>query len=55
MLAANRLAVALSRHFSVGSNTLRAAFLEPDLRELCRDWDGMTAKTDPFRRSLGRP
>lgn len=43
--AANRLAVALSPHFAVGSNPLRAAFLEPEMQQLYPDWDHMTAKT----------
>jgi hypothetical protein len=36
VVAANRLAVALSPFLAVGSNTLRAAFLEPAMRELYR-------------------
>jgi transcriptional regulator with XRE-family HTH domain len=52
ILAANRLAAAVSPHFAVGSNPLRAAFLSPDMRALYRDWDAMTAKAVPFLRSL---
>jgi transcriptional regulator with XRE-family HTH domain len=44
VVAANRLAVALSPFFAVGSNPLRAAFLEPAMRELYPDWEEMTAK-----------
>jgi transcriptional regulator with XRE-family HTH domain len=52
VLAANATAVALSPHFAPGSNTLRAAFLEPDMRTLYRDWDEMTAKVVPYLRSV---
>jgi transcriptional regulator with XRE-family HTH domain len=51
-LAANPMAVALSPHFAPGVNSLRAAFLEPEMRELFRDWDGMTAKAVAYLRSL---
>ncbi len=51
-LAANPLAVAISPYFAPGVNTLRAAFLEPELRELYRDWDGMTAKAVAYLRSV---
>ncbi len=50
VLAANRLAIALSPHFAVGANPLRAAFLAPDMRALYRDWDEMTVKTVAFLR-----
>ncbi|MFF3751834.1 helix-turn-helix domain-containing protein [Streptomyces sp. NPDC002018] len=50
-LAANPTAVALSRFFSPGVNTLHAAFLEPEMRALYRDWDGMTAKAVAYLRS----
>lgn len=52
VLAANPLAAALSRHFAVGANPVRAAFLAPDMRLLYRDWDAMTAKAVPFLRSV---
>ncbi|SFF68927.1 Helix-turn-helix domain-containing protein [Actinacidiphila alni] len=51
-LAANSMAVALSPYFAPGVNTLRAAFLEPGLRALYRDWDGMTAKAVAYLRSM---
>jgi hypothetical protein len=44
VVSANRLAVALCPFFAVGLNPLRAAFLEPAMRELYPDWDDMTAK-----------
>jgi hypothetical protein len=52
VLAANPLASALSRHFAVGANPVRAVFLAPDMRLLYRDWDAITAKTVPFLRSV---
>ncbi|WP_433891485.1 helix-turn-helix domain-containing protein [Streptomyces sp. CA-111067] len=51
-LAANSLAVALCPYFAPGVNTLRAAFLEPEMREFYRDWDEMTAKAVAYLRSL---
>jgi transcriptional regulator with XRE-family HTH domain len=55
VLAANRLAVALSPWFAPGANTLRAAFLEPEMRLFYRDWDEMTAKVVPYLRSVLGP
>ncbi len=52
VLAANRLSAALSTHFDVGANPMKAAFLEHDMRELYRDWESMTARAVPFLRSL---
>jgi transcriptional regulator with XRE-family HTH domain len=52
VLAANPLAIALSPHFAPGSNTLRAAFLEPEMRVFYRDWEEMTAKAVPYLRSV---
>ena len=51
-LAANSMAVALSPFFAPGVNSLRAAFLEPEMRELYRDWDEMTAKSVAYLRSV---
>ena len=51
-LAANAMAVALSPMFAPGVNTLRAAFLEPEMRDLYRDWDDMTAKAVAYLRSI---
>ncbi|MGW5653801.1 helix-turn-helix domain-containing protein [Streptomyces humi] len=44
VVAANRLAVALCPFFAVGSNPLRAVFLEPEMRSLYPQWDDVTAK-----------
>ena len=54
-LAANSMAVALSPFFAPGINTLRAAFLEPELREFYLDWDEMTAKVVAYLRSVIAP
>jgi transcriptional regulator with XRE-family HTH domain len=51
-LAANPMAEALSPYFAAGVNTLRAAFLEPEMREFYRDWDEMTAKAVAYLRSV---
>ncbi|MFC5261942.1 helix-turn-helix transcriptional regulator [Kribbella qitaiheensis] len=51
-LAANSMAIALSPFFAPGVNILRAAFLEPEMRELYRDWDEMTAKAVAYLRSV---
>jgi transcriptional regulator with XRE-family HTH domain len=51
-LAANPMAVALSPFFAPGVNTLRAAFLEPEMREFYRDWDETTAKAVAYLRSV---
>lgn len=51
-LAANALAVALNPSFAPGVSTLRAAFLDPEMREFYRDWDAMTAKTVAYLRSV---
>ncbi|MFJ9031669.1 helix-turn-helix domain-containing protein [Streptomyces sp. NPDC102274] len=51
-LAANPMAVALSPFFASGVNSLRAAFLEPEMRTFYRDWDAMTAKVVAYLRSV---
>nr|WTB29026.1 helix-turn-helix transcriptional regulator [Streptomyces sp. NBC_00830] len=51
-LAANPMAIALNPLFAPGINTLRAAFLEPEMREFYRDWDKMTAKAVAYMRSV---
>jgi hypothetical protein len=50
--AANPLAIALSSHFAPGTNTMRAAFLDPEMRVFYRDWDEMTAKAVPYLRAV---
>jgi transcriptional regulator with XRE-family HTH domain len=52
VLAANRLAMALSPFNTPGRNSILAAFLEPELRELHGDWEEMTARVVPYLRSV---
>jgi transcriptional regulator with XRE-family HTH domain len=52
VVAANRLAVLVCPYFAVGNNTLRAAFLEPEMRSLYPDWDQMTAKAVSGMRAM---
>jgi transcriptional regulator with XRE-family HTH domain len=51
-LAANPMALALCPFFAPRVNTLRAAFLEPQMRTFYRDWDEMTAKAVAYLRSV---
>ena len=45
VLASNGAARALSPIFAPGVNLVRAAFLDPDVKALYRDWDRMTSST----------
>jgi transcriptional regulator with XRE-family HTH domain len=54
VLAANDLALALSPGLSVGTNRLRALFLDPAERTLFPDWEGGTARVVAgFRERVG--
>jgi transcriptional regulator with XRE-family HTH domain len=55
ILAANRLATALSPFLAPGRNAILDAFTEPEMRELHRDWDDMTARIVPYLRSVAGP
>jgi transcriptional regulator with XRE-family HTH domain len=55
VLAANPLAAALSPMFEVGANGLRAAFLDPTVRELHQDWEGLLSRTVGSLRALIGP
>jgi len=52
ILASNPAARALSHLFAPGENILRAAFLEPEMRMLYRDWDRLTTRFVPFLRAV---
>jgi transcriptional regulator with XRE-family HTH domain len=52
ILASNSLARTLSRFFTSGENIVRAIFLEPELRMVYRDWEGMTTRVVPFLRAV---
>lgn len=55
VVSANKLADALSPHHGVGANTVRAVFLEPEMRRFYRNWEELTAWTVAFIRAmLGR-
>ncbi|GAB3606591.1 helix-turn-helix transcriptional regulator [Conyzicola nivalis] len=45
VLASNETARALSPIFTPGVNLIRAAFLDPEVKSLYRDWDRMTSNT----------
>ncbi|MBG6239992.1 hypothetical protein IWX78_002982 [Mycetocola sp. CAN_C7] len=45
VLASNALARALTSIFAPGTNLVRAAFLDPEVKKLWRDWPEMTAGT----------
>ncbi|MCL2731425.1 MAG: helix-turn-helix transcriptional regulator [Actinomycetia bacterium] len=55
VLAANRLAIALSPFNAPGHNSILAAFLEPEMRALHTDWEEMTARVVPYLRSVAGP
>ena len=55
ILAVNRLATALSPFLAPGRNAILDAFTEPEMRELHRDWDDMTARIVPYLRSVAGP
>ena len=52
ILASNHVARALSRFFAPAENILRAAFLEPEMRMLYRDWEKFTSRLVPFLRAV---
>jgi DNA-binding XRE family transcriptional regulator len=52
VVTANKLAVALSPHFAVGANPMRAMFLEPEMRDFFRNWERLTAWAAPLARAL---
>jgi hypothetical protein len=52
ILAANNFATALCPFLAPGRNAILDAFTEPDIRELFRDWDAVTARAVPHLRSI---
>ncbi|OBK65565.1 helix-turn-helix domain-containing protein [Mycobacterium sp. 1165178.9] len=52
VVRANKLAEALSPHYGVGANTVRAIFLEPEMRRFYRDWERVTAWSVSFIRAM---
>lgn len=55
VLAANALATALAPQYVPGTNMLRAAFLDPRIRDLYRDWERVTASAVAALRALVGP
>ena len=55
VLAANRLATAVSPFLVPGRNAILDAFTEPEMRELHQDWEEMTARIVPYLRSVAGP
>jgi transcriptional regulator with XRE-family HTH domain len=55
VLAANPLATALSPSYRVGTNLLRATFLDPEVRELYEDWESTSASVVAAVRALTGP
>jgi hypothetical protein len=55
VLAANPLATALAPYYVKGGNLVRAAFLDPRLRDLHADWEHVTEGTVAGLRALVGP
>jgi transcriptional regulator with XRE-family HTH domain len=55
VLAANRLASALVPFYRPGENLVRAAFLDPLVRDMYEDWDGVTEGAAAGLRALVGP
>ncbi|HUE25449.1 MAG TPA: helix-turn-helix transcriptional regulator [Solirubrobacteraceae bacterium] len=55
VLAANPLAVALAPFHAVGENLVRAAFLDPRVRDMYGDWERVTESTVAGLRALVGP
>ncbi|WP_426518816.1 helix-turn-helix transcriptional regulator [Diaminobutyricibacter sp. McL0618] len=51
-IASNRLAQALTRMFDVGTNNLVSLFLDPSVRRLYRDWDGLADRSAELLRAM---
>jgi transcriptional regulator with XRE-family HTH domain len=55
VLAANPLATALAPYYAKGENLVRAAFLDPRVRDMYRDWELATENTVAALRALVGP
>jgi transcriptional regulator with XRE-family HTH domain len=55
VLAANPLATALASYYVVGENMVRAAFLDPRVRDMYGDWEWVTETTVAALRALVGP
>lgn len=52
IVSANKLAEALSPHYGVGANTVRAIFLDPQMRYFYRNWERLSAWSVSFIRAV---
>lgn len=52
VVSANKLAQALCPHLGVGANTVRAFFVEPQMRSFYRNWETLTAWCVSFIRAM---
>jgi hypothetical protein len=52
VVGANQLAAALSPHFAIGANPMRAMFVEPEMRDFYRNWDKLTVWAAALTRAL---
>jgi transcriptional regulator with XRE-family HTH domain len=55
VLAANSLALALAPYYAVGTNLVRATFLDPRVRDMYHDWEGITESAVAGLRALVGP
>jgi transcriptional regulator with XRE-family HTH domain len=55
VLAANSLATALAPYFAVGTNLVRATFLDPRVRDMYEDWESITEDAVAALRALIGP
>jgi hypothetical protein len=55
VLAANSLALALAPYYAVGTNLVRATFLDPRVRDMYDDWELITESAVAALRSLVGP
>lgn len=55
VLAVNSLATALAPYYVVGNNLVRATFLDPRVRDMYKDWEGITKSAVAGLRALVGP
>ena len=55
VLAANAIAIALAPFYAVGTNLVRATFLDPRVCDMYRDWEGITQRAVAALRALVGP
>ncbi len=55
VLAVNRLMLAIAPYYAVGTNRVRAIFLDPRAREMYEDWEPVTERAVAELRALSGP